>query len=262
MIAKSEFKTRFKTGFDIIDNQHRILFDLINDIAHATKAGVNHKVLDALLGIARDYAFHHFQAEEDMLTEHENYKDHCLEHYKLIKQLNTFILDFRNKREKGHSSVSPFLENWLILHIEQHDIPALTQKTTEIPLIFDGSVIDDFETFAEERRRHARIPSSEVVEGEIPAHCYNATQLKSSTVRIINMTPGGLLLGATSGHEVSDLLIIACSIGKNFKMKEKVLVKSVKGKSCGVEFIAPAEETVNFFTNLYGAVHLNRARIS
>jgi len=261
MITKNEFEIRLMTGIDVIDNQHKVLFDLIKDLTHALKVGVNRKVLDSLLGVVRDYAFNHFQVEEDLLAEHKNFKDHCLEHYKLIKQLNTFILDFRNDREPSFPSVSSFLDNWLILHIEQHDLPSLTQNSVNTPLIIDVSVIDDFETFSE-RRRYTRISSDEVVDGEIPVDCYNATRLKSSRVRIINMTPGGLLLETTSEHEISDLLIIACHIGKNFKMKEKVTVKSVQGKKCGVAFVAPAEETVSFFTKLYGAVHLNHARIS
>lgn len=262
MIAKIELDTRLKTGLEIIDNQHKVLLDLIKDFSNAIKVGVNKKILDTLLGVLRDYAFHHFQTEEDLFAAHESYKDHCLEHYKLIKQINTFILDFRNNREHSFSSVSTFLNNWLILHIEQHDLPSLTQKAVVVPLIVDVSVIDDFETFSEERRRHTRLSSNEVVDGEILANCYNATRLKSSTARLTNMSPGGLQLRATSGHEVSDLLIITCSIGKNFKMKEKVIVKSVQGKICGVEFIAPAEETVRFLTNLYGSIHLNRSKVS
>ena len=262
MRAKFELDMRLKTGLDIVDNQHKVLLDLIKDLSNAITVGVNRKILDTLLGVLRDYAFHHFQTEEDLFAEHESFKDHCLEHYKLIKQINTFILDFRNNREQSLSSVSSFLDNWLILHIDQHDLPSLSQKTVDMPLIVDGLVVDDFETFTEERRRHVRLSSKEVVKGEILVNCYNATRLKNNRARVTNMSLGGLQLGATSGHEVSDLLIISCSIGKNFKMKEKLIVKSVQGRTCGVEFIDPAVETVQFLTNLYGSVNLKRARIS
>jgi hemerythrin-like metal-binding protein len=259
-MAKSEFDAELKTGIDILDNQHKVMFDLIKDLSNAIQVGVDKKILDTLLGVLRDYAFHHFQTEEDLFAEHRSFEEHCLEHYKLIKQLNGFILDFRNNR--GLPSVSSFLEDWLIVHIKQRDLPTFKPQPESIPAMIDDLMIDDFDTFTEERRRSIRLSSDEVVDGEILANCYNATRLKSSRARITNLSPGGLKLEETSGNEVSDLLIVTCSIGKNFKMKEKVIVKSVQGKACGVEFIAPGEETVHFLTNLYGSVHLNRAKIS
>ena len=41
-------------------------------------------------------------------------------------------------------------------------------------------------------------------------------------------------------------------------MKEKVKVRTAMDKKYGVEFIAPTLSTVDFFTKLYGSVHLTR----
>ena len=45
-------------------------------------------------------------------------------------------------------------------------------------------------------------------------------------------------------------------------MKEKVQVKTVNGNMYGVEFVFPSQETIDFITKLYGAVHLSHARLS
>jgi len=110
-------------GSDIIDNQHKVLFDLIKDLNNAIRTEVSIRVVDVLLGVLRDYAFQHFQTEEELLKNHVDNTLHCLEHYRLIKQLNTFIHDFRNNRTNGEPTPSSILEHWLVEHIEQFDKP-------------------------------------------------------------------------------------------------------------------------------------------
>jgi hypothetical protein len=121
--------------------------------------------------------------------------------------------------------------------------------------------IDEFDADREKRRLHKRLPHNEVVDGDINAHVYNATKLKSGKGNIVNMSPGGLMLSCANDHAIDDLLIVSCNIGKNFKMEEKVKVKAVHDQVYGVQFVSPAPKTIEFFTKLYGAVHLNRSKI-
>lgn len=262
MNMKTRWDATLKVGSEVIDNQHKVLFDLIQDLDNAIKTGASLRILDVILSVLRDYAFQHFQTEEEFFVNNADYTQHCLAHYTLLKSLNAFILDFKNNRVKGEQTTADFLEEWLFDHIEVFDKPFLTHDTVNKALLHDAGAIDGFETEDEDRRLHKRIPHTEVVDGDIHAHCYNATKLKSGTANIVDMSPGGLMLGATGGHNIDDLLIISCSIGRNFKMKEKVQVKTVHDGRYGVQFVAPTKETIDFFTKLYGSVHLNRARIS
>ncbi|MGB3221837.1 MAG: hemerythrin domain-containing protein [Desulforhopalus sp.] len=255
MNAKIVWNPKLQVNSDIIDNQHKILFDLIKDISNAINTGVNIKVLDVLLGVFRDYAFQHFEIEEEFFKNHTDYTNHCLEHYALIKKLNRFIIDFRNNRTEKIPTTSEFLEDWLFGHIESYDKPFLTHKTVDLRLLNESETIDEFDPDLEDRRHHKRIARNEVVDGNILTHCYNATRLKSGMASIVNMSPGGLLLSSTRKHEVDDLLVVSCSIGQTFKMKEKVKVRTARDQMYGVQFVSPARETILFFTELYGSIH-------
>ena len=269
MYTNTRWESQLKVGSDILDNQHKVLFDLIKDLNNATRAGSNIKVLDTLLGVLRDYAFQHFQTEEEYFQNHSGYISHCLEHYALLKKLNQFILDFRNHRTNNDKTPSIFLEDWLFDHIESYDIPYLSHQSANGKFIdepvevdeFEPDDIKDLELDLETRRSYKRLSPDEVVEGDIYIDFYNATKLTSGKAKIVDMSPGGLMLGSTKGHDIDDLLIVSCSIGRIFKMKEKVVVKAIHDKRYGVKFLSPSEETTEFFTKLYGSVYLNRAKL-
>ena len=261
MQESARWESRLNVGSDVIDSQHKILFDLIKDLSNAIRAGASMRVVDVLLGVLRDYAFQHFTTEEEYFKTHEEYAEHCLQHYALIKSLNAFILDFRNNRRAGDKTPSAFLRDWLFEHIVRFDQPFFVHQTANGRLQEEPIEIDVFDVDMEKKRLHKRIPHNEVVDGDIHANLYNATKLRSGNAKIVDMSPGGLMLSSADGHEVDDLLIVGCSIGRNFKMKEKVMVKSVHDRMYGVQFLTPSSETVDFFTKLYGSVHLNRAKI-
>lgn len=261
MNVKTQWDPRLKVGSNVIDNQHKVLFDLIKDLNNAIRVGASVRILDTLLGVLLTYAFQHFETEEEFFESHGGYTEHCLEHYALLKKLNAFIVDFRNNRHDGDRTPSDFLEDWLNSHIEQFDKPFLSHDTVDPNLMKNSEKIDEFYPEFHDRRHHKRIPHNEVVDGGIRVDCYNATRLKASAANIVDMSPGGLMLNSTVHHEIDDLLIVSCSIGKTFKMKEKAEVKTANDKMYGLQFISPSPETIDFFTKLYGAVHLNYTRL-
>jgi hemerythrin-like metal-binding protein len=259
------WESKMMVGSDIIDNQHKVLFDLIKDLNNAIRTEVNIKVLDVLLRVLRDYAFKHFQTEEEHLLQHADYANHCLEHYALIKRLNTFIHESRNNTIKGKQTPSDFLEYWLCEHIEKFDKPCFAHESITESLSLQFDPIDAFDTIgaldpnSKEKRQHKRIASSDVVDGHIQVLCYNAAKLKSGVADIVNLSTGGLMLSSARVHEIGDLLIVSCKIGRTFKMKEKVKVITARNQMYGVQFISPARETLAFFTELYGSIHMNKS---
>jgi len=255
MEEKKSWDPKLNVGFPVIDNQHKVLFDLIKDLNNAIRAGGNMRVLDSLLNVLLNYAFQHFDTEEKYFRKHHDYTVHCMEHYNLIKKLNNFIVDFRNNRPVDDRSPSDFLENWLLDHIRQYDKHFLSDATADLALVKQSDQMDEFEPELKDRRQHKRIQHNQVVDGDIRVYCYNATRLKGGNATIINLSTGGLMLKSKEHHEVDDLLVVSCSIGTNFKMKEKVTVRTIKENMYGVEFVAPSKETVEFLTKLYGAVH-------
>ena len=242
-----------KVGLDVIDNQHKVLFDLAKNLTTAIGVGANIRVLDTLLNVLLNYSFQHFRTEEEYFKKHADQELHSLEHYAHIKRLNAFIIDIRNN--KSNSVPPTFFENWLHDHIERFDRPCFIHESVvqEKPV---GSVPASFK----EKRKHKRAPYSAVVDGDIVTQCYNATHLNSGVARILDMSPGGLRLHSTTAHKIEDMLLISCKIGRNFRMKEKVKVVTAHDHCYGVEFVSPTRETTVFLTELRGAIHLNRVK--
>ncbi len=241
-------------GSDIIDNEHKILFDLANDLNNAVNMGAKKQVLDTLFSVIINYAFKHFETEENRIIDEKDFSKHCMQHYQLIKQLHDYSVDFRNNRITG---IEPgeFLENWLLDHIRTSDIPALTN--TEIDVSFDEDIdeLDDFDAVEIDRRQYKRVRYDKLLDEDIIGHCYNANTMKTTTVTIVDLAGGGLKIFSDQKFNVDDLLIISCRVGKNFKMREKVQVKNKNKEFYGVEFVSPSRETVKFLTEVSGAVH-------
>lgn len=102
-----------------IDDQHKKLVDLINELHEAMKSGRGKEVIGKTLSELVKYTSHHFSFEEKLFTQH-NYPEartHTKTHQDLIDQLNEFI----SKYESGQSTLSielmNFLRDWLTNHI-------------------------------------------------------------------------------------------------------------------------------------------------
>jgi len=246
-----------KVGVEIIDTQHKILFDLVNDLNNAVNNNAGLQVIDTMFAVITNYAFQHFAMEESYLADKSDFKDHCYKHYQLLKELNDYSIEYRNRR-KVEKDPSDFLEDWLMTHIKECDIPSLASQKSSID--FD-SIIDDldsFETVELDKRQHKRIRYESVVDKKITGHCYNTTTLKNTTVTVVDLAVGGLKIYSDRKINIDDLLIISCNIGRTFKMREKVRVRNMHDNFYGVEFIAPKEETLKFLTQLYGATYQYR----
>ena len=81
----TKWKRELDVGIGLIDNQHKIIFDLINDLGVASAAMADRRVIDTLLDVIENYVFRHFEAEEELFMNHKGAPEHCLHHYSLIK---------------------------------------------------------------------------------------------------------------------------------------------------------------------------------
>ena len=91
-------------GIGILDNQHKIIFDLINDLGAATEAMADRRVIDTLLDVIENYVFRHFEAEEELFGKHKSAQDHSLKHYELIKEFRKVRLSFRNRKNSENNT--------------------------------------------------------------------------------------------------------------------------------------------------------------
>jgi hemerythrin-like metal-binding protein len=242
-------------GIGLIDNQHKIIFDLINDLGHASEAMADKKVVDTLIDVIENYVFRHFEAEEELIAPHPGALEHSLEHYGLIKQFRKFRLSFRNSKS-GNNLGHDFLDAWFIKHIIEYDVPLFQQIANGGDVHPMEFAIDDYPAAQGDRRRHKRIPQKKITDNEIIASCYNTSTLKNFQAGVVDISLGGIRFESDESHQVGDLLTISCTIGRNFQMKEKVRVVNVLEHSYGAEFIRLSPATEKFLVELYGAVHI------
>lgn len=264
-MKKNKWDDSLSVGSEVIDNEHKILFDLAKDLHNSITVGADNRTINTLFSVIIDYFHQHFEREESLLVDKEGYLGHCAEHYQLIKKIHDYIVAFRNSRSVD-TPPGEFLHNWLWKHIHEVDIPAFDTSITN----FDNEPeIDCIEAFVlpedekkeipitdePDKRKHKRISYEKLLDSEIVGLCYNTKSMKNSSVQIEDLAAGGLRIVSKQPHDIGDLLIINCSVGTTFKMKEKAKVRNNFGDNkYGVEFVSPKPQTVEFLTQICGAV--------
>ena len=110
-------------GVKEIDDQHKKLIDLVNQLNDAMHAGKGKEALGAVLGELVRYTVYHFGNEERLMAQHkyEFSVEHKAQHKKLIEDVNAF----KSKYDSGNAMISAeimnFLRDWLGKHIMQTD---------------------------------------------------------------------------------------------------------------------------------------------
>ncbi|ADW17691.1 hemerythrin-like metal-binding protein [Desulfobulbus propionicus DSM 2032] len=255
MKHKKEWDDTLNVGIGLIDNQHKIIFDLINDLGNASASHADKKVIDTLFDVIENYIFRHFEAEEKLIEHHELAAQHTLDHYALIKEFHKFRLSFRN-RNNGGNAIHDVLDAWFIDHISRADIPLFASIAKGGSEQQQKIAIDEYPFEQKDRRRHKRIHQRKITDHAILATCYNTTTLKNKSATIVDISLGGLRLESSELYSIDDLLIVTCTIGRNFKMKEKVRVVNGQDNLYGAEFINLSPATEQFLIELYGSVHI------
>jgi len=111
-----------ETGDARIDEQHRAMHDLLNELASATdSASEVMSVLERLL----DHAVLHFAEEEDLMYREEYPPDlcarHIAQHRELTESARQKVLEFRNGSLAGIGPLAEFLHEWVGTHVNEHD---------------------------------------------------------------------------------------------------------------------------------------------
>ena len=113
-----------QTGLSTIDQQHRQLVDLINDLHKAMKSGrsvtESGRILDKLI----TYTASHFETEEKLFQQHKypEYKQHKEHHDKLVAQVVAFQKEFQSGSAVLSAELMDFLKEWLVGHIKRTDM--------------------------------------------------------------------------------------------------------------------------------------------
>ncbi|MCW8880078.1 MAG: bacteriohemerythrin [Kangiellaceae bacterium] len=119
-----EWSHEYSVGIPSIDNQHKRLIELINQLNQAMAEGESASIVADILKGLTDYTRYHFSYEEDLFNQH-NYpqtEQHLKEHASLIDRVEQFHYEFA--QDPGGSislELMQFLTNWLVDHIQGSD---------------------------------------------------------------------------------------------------------------------------------------------
>ena len=114
----------YSVGIDKIDNQHKILVEIINKLFESFSNGKAESIVSDIILELVEYTEYHFKLEEDLFEEY-NYPekdDHILKHKQFVGQ----VFEWKNRLSKGDSNIHyeliNYLKTWLLEHIQGDDI--------------------------------------------------------------------------------------------------------------------------------------------
>ena len=111
-------------GIDSIDDQHKILFGLIDQLQEAMSRGESRSVLGDIFQGLVDYTEKHFKHEEELFEKYgySEAAEHNKKHKDFVKEMETLYQQFNeNTNFMIGVDVMKFLTDWLVSHIQGTD---------------------------------------------------------------------------------------------------------------------------------------------
>jgi len=110
-------------GLKTIDDQHKILIDLINDLYRAIRNDRGENVIDDICKKLLDYTDYHFGFEEKIFdkTGYAETTEHKKVHSQLVQQAIDMIEKYRKNSGASARDLMDFLKEWLTNHINKTD---------------------------------------------------------------------------------------------------------------------------------------------
>ncbi len=108
---------------DEIDEQHKKLFDILNDLHESVTAGAEQGVLAEVFNLLIDYTVEHFETEENYFTQC-SYPDtdaHKKEHNDLTQKAIELQQEFKSGNLTISFDLLDFLYDWLMEHTSNQD---------------------------------------------------------------------------------------------------------------------------------------------
>lgn len=122
-MALIEWNEKLSVGVAEMDNQHKRLIALINELDDAMKLGKGKDVLGKILNGLVNYVHTHFKAEEAFMEKigFNELENHRTEHIKLTNDVEKFNNDFKEGKTILSVQIMNFLRKWLLDHIGKKD---------------------------------------------------------------------------------------------------------------------------------------------
>ncbi len=114
-----KWEDSYSVGVKFIDEQHKKLFSILNELYTKMKKGDDKLILSNIFGDLEKYVEIHFSAEEKYFDEF-NYIDkemHIAQHKIYIDKIKTFQKNYKEKKDFLSFEILDFLEDWILNHV-------------------------------------------------------------------------------------------------------------------------------------------------
>ncbi len=122
-MALIKWTEKLSVNIDSIDEQHKVLINMINEFYEKINEKSNNELISNLITKMKDYTLLHFSMEEKLFKQY-NYADfeqHKKQHDGFVKKVS----DLEGRFKKGEIilsfEITRFLKDWLMDHIQGTD---------------------------------------------------------------------------------------------------------------------------------------------
>ena len=118
-----QWKQEYSVGIDAMDDEHREMMNLINDVYAKLASDPSAVQVDDCLGVVYNTISMHFALEEKLMREnhYSEYEAHKDEHEELLDQLRDLMDDFHADPKSGGTRLASSLSDWFAGHFSTFD---------------------------------------------------------------------------------------------------------------------------------------------
>lgn len=110
----------YSVGNPMLDSDHRIILNLLNQLHDATETGQSRDVVASVLNVLAEYTEHHFRREELVMAEigYPGRAEHANAHRDMVERVHAIRRRWQaGERQALGEDTLAFLKKWLTEHI-------------------------------------------------------------------------------------------------------------------------------------------------
>lgn len=114
-----EWTDKFRTGVEKLDNQHKELIELVNELQRRITKGGGKEEIGKVIDSIYEHKLNHFADEERLMLDHNypDYEVHAQKHREMLEKLSKFKEDLASGNNMVTVELVGYLSDWLADHI-------------------------------------------------------------------------------------------------------------------------------------------------
>lgn len=114
---------KYLVGIQEIDNQHKVIFDILNQAYDAFMKNEHEQKLDEIINRLFEYTDYHFSTEEKYFKQNpdETITEHRNQHNLFIDKIQSFKEQYKKDRKGVYYLIIKFIKDWFVNHINATD---------------------------------------------------------------------------------------------------------------------------------------------